>query len=281
MSSSSTEPCGGCTNAGRCGRKQAVTTIAIDGRAGRLECLVAGVEAAPPVVMVHGIQGTAGIWAETLPVLGHRWRALAPNLRGRAGSHRPEGTAAYALPRFTDDLDAVMDGLTGPAVLIGWSMGSLVALDWLRRHGSGRLAGLALVSGTPAPRLAAPDPALWFRGETATEIAAEAEARAARLSLTEAATPLTVAGAWLSAREADYRADLAGIDVPTLVLHGTIDPECPPSHARALARAIPGARLEMWQDCGHMPMSTAPACFASTLDAFCATCFGYEKAIYL
>ena len=39
--------------------------------------------------------------------------------------------------------------------------------------------------------------------------------------------------------------------MPTLVLHGTEDPLFPPAHGRALARAIPGARLVEIDGMGH------------------------------
>lgn len=45
--------------------------------------------------------------------------------------------------------------------------------------------------------------------------------------------------------------ELAGVAVPTLVLHGTADPMFPYPHAEALAAAIPGARLVPLPGMGH------------------------------
>lgn len=44
---------------------------------------------------------------------------------------------------------------------------------------------------------------------------------------------------------------LGAIDVPTLIVHGTLDPVVPADHARALADGIPGARLHMIEGMGH------------------------------
>jgi pimeloyl-ACP methyl ester carboxylesterase len=44
---------------------------------------------------------------------------------------------------------------------------------------------------------------------------------------------------------------LAGLRVPTLVIHGTQDPLIPVSAGRATARAIPGARFLELADMGH------------------------------
>jgi pimeloyl-ACP methyl ester carboxylesterase len=50
---------------------------------------------------------------------------------------------------------------------------------------------------------------------------------------------------------ADRRPLLAGIDVPTLVIHGTEDPILPYSHGVALAETIPGAELLTLDGAGH------------------------------
>jgi pimeloyl-ACP methyl ester carboxylesterase len=50
---------------------------------------------------------------------------------------------------------------------------------------------------------------------------------------------------------ADRTARLRQISVPTLVIHGTVDPICHPSGGEATAQAIPGARLELIDGMGH------------------------------
>lgn len=44
---------------------------------------------------------------------------------------------------------------------------------------------------------------------------------------------------------------LRAISVPTLVIHGTVDPLFPVEHGEALAKAMPGARLLLLDDAGH------------------------------
>jgi pimeloyl-ACP methyl ester carboxylesterase len=50
----------------------------------------------------------------------------------------------------------------------------------------------------------------------------------------------------------DARGALAGIDVPTRVLVGELDPATPLPHAELLARSIPGATLRVVPGAGHM-----------------------------
>lgn len=200
-----------------------------------------------PLVLLHGIQGTARSWQDVMRCLPVEVMALAPNLRGRAGSPLPPSAAAYTLDAFAGDLEAVLAAVGRPVLLAGWSMGVLVILAYIRRYGTGRIGALALLGGTACPD----GEANWFKAETAEAIAAEAAQRARDLCLSESAAPVAAAGAWLAARVADYRGDLGDIDVPTLVIHGSGDDQCPLSHGRALALAIPSARLVICEGGGH------------------------------
>ncbi|MEQ8257722.1 MULTISPECIES: alpha/beta fold hydrolase [Roseovarius] len=241
---------------------------------GPIEVSVAGrvVADRPTLVLVHGIQGTKAIWDAVIPVLAQDWHVIAPNLRGRGGSFVLKEAGRYRMTDFADDLAAVMDGVAGDVVLVGWSMGGLVALEHFQRRGPDRMAGLALVSTSACLHAEGLEPAVWFRGDTPVKLVEEARGRAQRLKLTDTAADIAVAGAWLSAAQVDYRPVLDSIDVPVLVLHGTADPECPPDHGKALAAGLATSRLELWQGCGHVPMAERPGVLAETLAVFASGC---------
>lgn len=57
----------------------------------------------------------------------------------------------------------------------------------------------------------------------------------------------------------DSRPDLPGFAVPALVAVGAQDALTPPDHAEEIAAGIPGARLEVIADCGHLPTMERPA----------------------
>jgi pimeloyl-ACP methyl ester carboxylesterase len=63
-------------------------------------------------------------------------------------------------------------------------------------------------------------------------------------------------------------AHLTGISTPTLVLWGARDQLIPVSHARRLAADIPGARLVVWDDLGHVPQEEDPARSVAAFKAF-------------
>lgn len=240
---------------------------------GVLDCLVAGTHTGrPSLVLLHGIQGTALVWKPLLADLSRDRLVVAPHLRGRAGSYSPDDAGQYALADFAGDLRAVLAALPGPAVLVGWSMGCLIALEYLRDTGAQGLAGLVLVSGSPCLAATGGQDAVWFQGDTVAALARNAADRAKRLQLTETATNIAVAGSWIAAQSADYCELLPRIALPTLVLHGMDDLECPVAHARIMHHAIPGAKLSLWPGCGHVPMAHDPTAFSRELGTFLPDC---------
>lgn len=62
-------------------------------------------------------------------------------------------------------------------------------------------------------------------------------------------------------RGQDLRGLAARIDAPVLVVCGSDDALPGPGHARAVAEAVPGARLEVMDGLGHSPHIEAPADF--------------------
>jgi pimeloyl-ACP methyl ester carboxylesterase len=221
-------------------------------------------------ILLHGIQGTAAAWSDVASrladKLGTRRAVIMPNLRGRGASLAPDLPAAYGLDDFSDDLRAVISMAPKPVTLVGWSMGVVVTLAYLARYGELGLDSLVLASGTAH----AGDEAVWFHADTLAGLAAEAVERAERLALTSYASPAAVAGAWASVRVADLRPALPQISLPTLVLHGDLDDQCPLEHGRRIASGIPGASLEIWRGSGHNLMAGDPQRFADTILRFYA-----------
>jgi pimeloyl-ACP methyl ester carboxylesterase len=79
----------------------------------------------------------------------------------------------------------------------------------------------------------------------------------------EAAQNHFLAGASAS----DRTEALAKITVPTLVIHGTVDPAVPLPHGEATAKAIPGARLLTIDGMGHdFPRAALPQIIDAILE---------------
>ena len=85
-----------------------------------------GSSSAEPLVMLHG---GAWRWQEYLsliPSLSQRWHTYALDLRGNGKSGRVDGQ--YGLEDFTEDNVDFVRQFNGPAVLIGHSIGGVIAL---------------------------------------------------------------------------------------------------------------------------------------------------------
>lgn len=226
-----------------------------------------------PLLLLHGIQGTADAWAPLLPALAAT-RCVLPNLPGRGLSPRWRADSAlpharyYHLDHYADLVHALLQQLGerhGTRVsLAGWSMGVSVILKLLARHGDEHIHRLVLISGTAC----ATPGAVWFHSETPEALAQEARERAERLGLKAVADPDAVAASWASVRPADLRAAAQGIRRPTLVAHGELDQDCPLAHGRWLANHIPGADWLPLPGIGHAALGAATDALGSSMSAF-------------
>ncbi|MGJ5827623.1 alpha/beta fold hydrolase [Streptomyces ossamyceticus] len=83
-----------------------------------------------PLVLLHGGFTDRRMWRDLVPPLSAHHRVITPDARGHGAS------ANASRPfRFADDLAALLRHLdTGPAVLIGMSMGGGIAVDTALEH---------------------------------------------------------------------------------------------------------------------------------------------------
>jgi pimeloyl-ACP methyl ester carboxylesterase len=86
-----------------------------------------GPAAGPPLLLLHGVLRGWRDFVGLLPTLATRWHVHALDFRGHGKSGRTPGR--YLVRDYVDDAAAVAEGLfTEPGVLLGHSLGALVAL---------------------------------------------------------------------------------------------------------------------------------------------------------
>lgn len=222
----------------------------------------------PPLLLIHGFPLDREVWTPQLRALdGHR--LIAPDLRGFGLSSVPQGP--LMISDYADDLIALLDHLAiQQAVICGVSMGGYVALDLVRRFRE-RIAGLVLVDSRaradgPAEREARDAMITLAQQQGAMGVAEQLAARlfapGADPALQEPVllrmqrTPVAGITAALAAmRDRPDSTDLLATlgDLPVLVVIGTEDQIIPAAQGRALAAAIPGARLVEIPGAGHLP----------------------------
>ncbi|SCE58570.1 alpha/beta hydrolase fold, partial [Streptomyces sp. Termitarium-T10T-6] len=108
-----------------------------------------------PVVLLHGLGGSAADWEAAGTLLVQEWRVYALDLRGHGESDWPDD---YDLELMAEDVVGFLDELELDRVgLVGHGMGGVVARLVAQEH-SDRVERLVLVE-TPAPFPGDPGPA--------------------------------------------------------------------------------------------------------------------------
>jgi pimeloyl-ACP methyl ester carboxylesterase len=250
----------------------------------------------PPIVFVHGLGGSWQNWLENMPrlaELGHR--TVAIDLPGFGASPMPPWD--ISIPRYGELLGEVCARLElTPCTLVGNSMGGFVAAEvaagapeWVERLVLVSAAGISHATMRREPVLAvsrmsvAANPLLLrlnlpsMRRPGLRKLAfggiMRHPERIRRELLVEFLTPALGADGFLPAVSAltgyDLLDRLENIRVPTLVVWGRDDLVVPSSDSAGFVERIPGSRLIVFDDCGHVPMAERPVRFNRLLAAFC------------
>ena len=124
----------------------------------RLHVIEAGraAKGRPVIAFIPGWSMPASLWRAQLAGLSGQYKVLALDPRGQGESAIPP--SGYTLRQRADDIRRFVNRATGHGarvVLVAWSLGALETLDYLRQHGSSRIAGLVIVDSSvgegPAP----------------------------------------------------------------------------------------------------------------------------------
>ncbi|MCX4705583.1 alpha/beta fold hydrolase [Streptomyces sp. NBC_01373] len=233
-----------------------------------------------PVVLSHGWPLNADSWeAQQLFLASHGFRVIAHDRRGHGRS--PQTWHGNEMNTYADDLAALVDTLDlRDATLVGFSTGGGEVARYVGRHGTARVAQLALVSAVPPFMLRTDDNPGGVPVEVFDAIRAGSLADRSQLYRDLADGPFfgnNRPGAsvsqgvrdsfWLQGLQAghrgayecvaafsatDFRADLDSFDVPTLVIHGDDDQVVPfEVGGKASAARIKNAALKVYAGAPH------------------------------
>ncbi len=182
--------------------------------------------------------------------------------------------AAYLLSDMAADAVGLLDALDiDRAHVVGMSMGGMIAQQLAIEHPSRVSSLTSIMSTTGDPKVGRPKARVILRGmrrpeptpETAVEQGVELfrdisgpafdEQKFRELfhaDLQRSWRPTGTARNFAAILASADRTDaLQQIDVPTLVIHGMLDPLVKPSGGIATAKAVPGSRLLLFNDMGH------------------------------
>ena len=207
--------------------------------------------------------------------------------RGHGQSAAPAGP--YTMDDLVDDAARVIrEWGRGPVVWVGISMGGMVGQGLAARHPE-LVKALVVANSTSwyppeahdmwRQRIATVESqgmqgivegvlARYFHeGFRAAHPEIDAAARATLLRNDEQG----YVGCCHAVKGLDWRAELAKIACPTLVIAGAKDQGAPVAMSEAIVKAVPGARLELMPEASHISVLEQPAEFERIVKAFLAT----------
>ncbi len=221
-----------------------------------------------PVLLLGSSLGTtADMWTPALPALERRRRVIRFDHRGHGRSPVPQGP--YGIADLGGDVLALLDRLGLERVsYAGVSLAGMVGL-WLAARAPERIVRLVCICSSahlpPARAWADRAGAVTAAGSVAVVAdavlgrwftPAYAESHPQVLEWVGAmlrGTPAQgYAGCCAAIERLDLRRDLASIAAPTLAVGAAGDYAIPPEHSRAIAAAVPGARLEVLAHGAHL-----------------------------
>lgn len=248
-----------------------------------------------PIVLLHGWGMQGKFFDQQLATLSSNFRVVVPDLRGH-GQSSPL-TDGQGLSTLVDDVSELLVDLElSEVILVGWSMGAMVAWGVMQGSNAVRIAGLVTIDMvprllndtawqyglrdgqdasvfTPATKRMTDDwpsftrffvPRIFARGRQderqalADQIINETDHNDAR----------SMARLWMSMAEQDFRGVLSSIKVPALVIHGRLSQLYSEAANDWVAKQMPNARRVEFANSGHAPHFEEPKKFSREIKKF-------------
>lgn len=282
------------------GPSERYTEVILHGH--RIAYRVAGDPRLPVVLLVHGLSSSSATWRPVIAKLAAHAHVIAPDLIGHGDSDKPRGD--YSLGALASWLRDLLDRLGhDSATVVGHSLGGGIAMQFSYQYqercdrlvlvssgGLGReVSWLLRAAALPASEYVLPLIANSYLRDAGrslarlfawtpirpTPSAVEAFRGYASLADLPARTAfvhtlrsvIEPGGQRVSATDKLY----LGEGRPTMLLWGALDTIIPVSHAYTAHTAVPGSRLQVFEQAGHFPHQDEPDRFAQAIIDFLAT----------
>jgi len=249
----------------------------------------------PAIVLLHGWSMSGRFFEAQMggALPGHR--VVVPDFRGHGRSEKV--LSGHTVDNYAADIHLLLEELAiKRPLLVGWSMGAMVALEYVKAFGDGSVAGIGIVDQAPSDLTLE---GLPYTSGTTVEGLAKA---VAALQTDQAAVAVTVANlmlhepteavtSWIVSEMLlvppaiastilvdqtlkDYREVVSGLRCPTLVAFGRDPKVMPPEAGTWISEQIPGSRLEIFEHSSHCPFLEEPDRFNQVLGEWAASLRG-------
>ena len=234
-----------------------------------------GRQDAPAVMFLHGITGSRRYWRRKVRALARDFRLILPDLIGFGLSPKPY--AEYTIDLFRESVRALVEevGLADrPIIIVGHSLGGLIALEYAARYGP-HVSRMALLS---LPRFSDPATAhaIFWRGSPHYRRLLNEHSLAETLSqIKRSGLEITLRyilrfpwAVLIDSHKFTFRSLTSTLEhcllnyqvdrilprvppIPTLLIHGERDSVAPLSHVRPLPALYPFMTLRTMKGTGH------------------------------
>ncbi len=245
----------------------------------------------PAVILLHGLGGSASNWALTLPALASRFHVYVPDQIGFGESDKPQ--INYRVATLVDFLSGFYKQLgISKATLVGNSLGGWEAMAFALAYPE-KVERLVLVdsagyAGPPGTRTNLTREALlplnpstlaetkqllgliFYNQALVTDQAVE-QFFAEKLRRNDSPTVNAFIDSIVRGEDLLDDRKLNGINVPTLLLWGREDKLTRLEQGKGSQASIPGARIEVFEACGHVPQMECPGAFNAALLKYLGT----------
>jgi len=246
-----------------------------------------------PIVFVHGWTMSSLFWRRQ-EVLSETHQVITIDLRGHGKSQSV--LRGNTIPRHARDVREVITALgLSEVMLIGWSMGGSVVMDYWQQYGSDLVSSLGLVETGPYPMSSAPWNTHRYHGQNIEFMKADlAEMMQDRKTFGERfvnnmflsgqapshalkwmnyehlkVTDQTATSIYEDYAQRDYTGTLPTVSIPALVVYGRSQHMCfGPSTGRFVAGSIPNSRFVILDKSGHLPFYEEADAFNDAINHF-------------
>ncbi len=223
-----------------------------------------------PILLLHGVGLRAEAWGAQLDALTSHYQLTAPDMPGHGLS--PLDAGLETLSDYADRMGHVLQSLNSPAVIVGHSMGAMIAVELATRFPQlveGLVALNAVFERSSEASSAVCSRASALDGETPTDPSPTLERwfgtdqppqRAACHTWLSEVSPMGYKLAYTAFAQSQKpsRSDLSGIRCPAVFMTGQLEPNSTPAMAETMAEICPGGRAQIVAGAAHMMPMTHP-----------------------
>jgi len=248
----------------------------------------------PSLVFLHGAFVNGRFFQKQREYFAAHTRVVIPDFRGHGESDKV--LSGHTVRRYARDVRSVLETLkVERPILVGWSMGAFVALEYVKEYGDGGRAGLA-IGNQPPSDFAWPD--YGFGGMNAEQLRdfieqlnenprelfefavpymlhdPDPETVAWMVEEMLKLPPAAAASIMASQTLRDYRPYYPSVRKPCLVLFGADPKMTSPEAGKYIAERVQNGTLRLFERSSHCPFWEEPERFNRALHDFLLSCGG-------